>query len=198
MAQQQPSKVSTIASGIVTVLLVLTAAFGLFLVVAACFGVTPGGHEVTLHQSFGVDRLSSIPPDALASDKVDVTLRIRDASRRQALLAMGRDLGPGLLVLAVLWFVRGVLRSVRDGDPFTAANVGRLRGIGFLLVIGVPVVALVSSELAATLSDTSPFHGSSGGLHLTGNGLVAGLGIFLLAEVFARGVGLREDIEGTV
>jgi hypothetical protein len=36
------------------------------------------------------------------------------------------------------------------------------------------------------------------GYHLPGAAILAGLGAFILAEVFAHGLRLREDVEGTV
>ena len=45
-------------------------------------------------------------------------------------------IGPGLLVIAGLWLLRGFLRSVLAGDPFGARNVQRLRSLGLLLAAG--------------------------------------------------------------
>ena len=38
----------------------------------------------------------------------------------------------------------------------------------------------------------------SEGLSIPGNALLAGLGVFILAEVFAYGSRLREDVEATI
>jgi hypothetical protein len=94
------------------------------------------------------------------------------------------------------------MRSVLDGDPFGARNVQRLRGIGFVLVLGAPVVVLVNSALRAALLDEVPPYPSinlgAEGLSIPLGALLAGLGAFILAEVFAYGRRLREDVEATI
>jgi hypothetical protein len=116
-------------------------------------------------------------------------------------LSAGIDLTQAALFIAGLWLLRGIARSVREGDPFNAANVRRLRGIGFLLVLGVPAVELLDYSLRLQLFNSLPpslGNISTAGWSVPGNELLAGLGVFILAEVFAHGVRLREDVEGTV
>ena len=118
------------------------------------------------------------------------------------LLRSALDLGPLLLFLAVLWLVRAFLRSVLDGDPFGARNVLRLRSIGFLLVLGAPLVALVNSALRIALFNAVPPYPSldlgSEGFSIPLGALLGGLGAYILAEVFAYGLRLREDVEATI
>jgi hypothetical protein len=87
---------------------------------------------------------------------------------------------------------------VRDGDPFVAANVRRLRIIGFILAVGVPVIGYVTQLIDGALAAGSTVGELGQSYTLSGNGPLAGLGVFVLAEVFAHGVRLREDVEGTV
>jgi hypothetical protein len=90
------------------------------------------------------------------------------------------------------------------GDPFGAANVRRLRGIGFVLIVGAPVVELINYGLRTALYNDLPATGSPAldigapGFSLPAGALLGGLGAFVLAEVFAYGVRLREDVDGTV
>jgi len=110
--------------------------------------------------------------------------------------------GPFVLLAGALWLLRGLARSVREGDPFGPANVQRLRRLGFLLVVGAPVVELGNWALRLSLANTLPANafGNVGfrGFNFPFALLLAGLGAFILAEVFAYGVRLREDVEGTV
>ena len=89
-----------------------------------------------------------------------------------------------------------------DGDPFGARNVQRLRSLGLLLAAGAPLVALVNSALRNALFDELPPHPSldlgSAGFSIPLGALLAGLGAFILAEVFAYGRRLREDVEATI
>jgi hypothetical protein len=94
------------------------------------------------------------------------------------------------------------MRSVVEGDPFGAPNVQRLRRLGFLLVVGAPAVELLNYSLRLSLFNDLPPHPSTdigvAGFSLPAAALLGGLGAFILAEVFAHGVRLREDVEGTV
>lgn len=104
------------------------------------------------------------------------------------------------LAVAFLWLVRRLLISVREGDPFTAANVRRLRAIGFVLIIGLPLSTYIGEQLEMWLARSSTV-GEIGHFVVTSNiedVPVIGLLVFVLAEVFAHGVRLREDVEGTV
>ncbi|MCA1690981.1 MAG: DUF2975 domain-containing protein [Actinobacteria bacterium] len=131
-------------------------------------------------------------------ETVPVTVRIEDARPNQVFVALGRDLIAVSLVVVMLWLLRLLSRSVRDGDPFTAANVRRLRAIGFLLVVGAPIATLASRACDQWLASTSTVGELGSGFTLPGAGPVAGLGVFVLAEVFAHGARLRADVEGTV
>ena len=88
------------------------------------------------------------------------------------------------------------------GDPFGARNVQRLRNLGLLLAAGTPLVALVDTALRNALFDELPPYPSldlgSAGFSLPLGEVLAGLGAFILAEVFAYGRRLREDVEATI
>jgi hypothetical protein len=131
-----------------------------------------------------------------------VTLEVQDATKKQQVLSAARGVGPALLLFCSLWLLRGLARSVKEGDPFGPPNVRRLRLLGFVLAIGAPLVALVDWALRQALVDTVPA-GLLGGIGVAGYAvpfaaLLAGLGAFVLAEVFAYGVALREDVEATI
>jgi hypothetical protein len=82
------------------------------------------------------------------------------------------------------------------------ANVQRLRAIGFVLVVGAPFVELFTYALRTALFSNVPPYPSlnlgSAGFGVPGNALLGGLGAFILAEVLAYGLRLREDVEATI
>jgi DUF2975 family protein len=198
MTKTKASRSAVFATGVVTFLLVLTCLFGLFLIGQSIYGVASGRMEVPAHQRVAPERLGSLPSDVVQPEDVPVTIRIRDASPLQVTLSTARDLIVVGLGLALLWQMRNLLLSVRRGDPFIAENVRRLRTIGFVLILGFPIATFVTSLLESWLADTSDV-GVSGPLSIDiGPALVAGLGVFVLAEVFAHGARLREDVQGTV
>ena len=200
MSSQGPSRSTVFATNLVTLLLVLTAAFGLYVVTQATIETVRGGGEVATHQMVDLDpgQIDAVPAEVFITQRVPVTLRISDADTEQVLYAMGRDVVPVLLVVSVLWLLRRILVSVREGDPFTAANVRRLRNIGLLLLIGTPIAALTGSAFEQALASSVSAPGSGIEIGVPGGGLIAGLGVFVLAQVFEHGVRLHEDVEGTV
>jgi hypothetical protein len=106
-----------------------------------------------------------------------------------------------LLVLAVVVarLLLGVARSLRSGDPFTAANALRLRVLGVVLVVGGAFVPVLESiAFAAVLDPLLPDGSQSWTLELSFVPVLAGFLVFFLAEVFSRGARLREDVEGLV
>jgi Protein of unknown function (DUF2975) len=129
--------------------------------------------------------------------RIPVTVTIRDARPAPLFLHLAIDLLPLLLILAALWHLWGLLRSARQGDPFTTANVRRLHTFGWLLLLGWPLVAYLTMALKGDLAATVPADVTSGlfapPIPLA---LVFGLAVLVLAEVFAHGLRLREDVEG--
>lgn len=115
----------------------------------------------------------------------------------------GWDLAPSalllLLAVVVARLLLGVVRSLRAGDPFTAANARRLTTLGVLLIVSgtfVPVFQGIAFE--AVLDPLLPDGPRTWTLELQLWPVLAGILIGFLAEVFARGARLREDVEGLV
>jgi hypothetical protein len=143
-----------------------------------------------------------LPPGFDLVEHVPIQLTLRQPTPAQLLLSVAVGLLPLLLVAAVLWLLRGLARSIRHGDPFGAANVRRLRRLGLLFLLGYPVMVTITRLLQDWLVTTLPVL-PMGGIGTTLDviniyALLAGLGMFLLAEVFAHGLRLREDVEGTI
>ena len=115
----------------------------------------------------------------------------------------GWDLVPSvvLLVLAVVVarLLLGVVRSLRLGDPFTAANARRLAMLSVVVIVGgvfLPFVQQVALEgvLDPLLADGP----RTWRLDLALWPALTGVLVGFLAEVFSRGTRLREDVEGLV
>ena len=90
--------------------------------------------------------------------------------------------------------LRGVVASVRDGDPFDHRNARRATTIGWallaiqLLDLGFGAIVWL---IARTGADAATWQPSVGGW-------LSVLVAFGLARVFAAGARLRDDLEGTV
>jgi hypothetical protein len=193
-----PTRSTQFLTRLSTLLLVASIGFGVFLLVGAVAGFGPSGDEVAVHSQVDAERAADLPEGTLSPDDIDVTVRVRDATREQLRWAGARDLAPVAVVVAAIWLLRGLLKSVRDGDPFTGANVRRLRALALVVLIGVPLSAFVGSHFAAELATSAGLDSPGTELTMPGNALLGGLATFVLAEVFAVGVRLRDDLEGTI
>jgi hypothetical protein len=193
---------------LVTGLFVLALAFGVLTVASVGMGLARDGDSLLYGDRFGFpaelspDEVRPLPPGIDLRGWPKITIDVKDPTSKQMLLRSAMDFGPLVLSIAGLWLLRRFLRSVVDGDPFGAPNVQRLRRIGFLLVLGGPFVELLNYSLRQSLFSTLPPYPSTDigvrGFGLPGGALLAGLGVFILAEVFAHGARLREDVEGTI
>lgn len=87
-----------------------------------------------------------------------------------------------------------MVATVRDGDPFTAANAQRLQAIGWAL-LALQLLDLLfgafSWWFAALHVDFATWSPSFGGW-------IATLMLFVLARVFRRGAEMRDDLAMTV
>jgi Protein of unknown function (DUF2975) len=88
-----------------------------------------------------------------------------------------------------------IVHTVREGDPFVAANAYRLRAIAWAL-LALQLLSLVIGAIVRTVS--TPAHPLNIDAGFSINGWLAVLLTFLLARVFAEGALMREDLEGTV
>ena len=96
---------------------------------------------------------------------------------------------------AVLKRLLAIVQTVRDGDPFVAANAARLQVIAWSLLV-VQLLSIVIGTIGKSISTPAhPVHLDAG---FSINGWLAVLMTFLLARVFAEGARMRDDLVGTV
>ena len=95
----------------------------------------------------------------------------------------------------VLKRLLAIVGTVREGDPFVAANASRLQTIAWSL-LALQLFSIVIGAIGKTVSTPAhPLHLDAG---FSINGWLAVLLTFLLARVFAEGTLMREDLKGTV
>jgi hypothetical protein len=95
----------------------------------------------------------------------------------------------------VLKRLLAIVKTVREGDPFVAANASRLQTIAWTL-LALQVFSLVIGTIGKAVSTPAhPLHLNAG---LSTNGWLAVILTFVLARVFAEGALMREDLKGTV
>jgi DUF2975 family protein len=88
-----------------------------------------------------------------------------------------------------------IVETVRDGDPFVATNAQRLRAIAWAL-LALQIFSIVIGAIGKMISTPAHPVKLDAGFSITG--WLAVLLTFLLAQVFAEGTLMRDDLEGTV
>jgi hypothetical protein len=105
----------------------------------------------------------------------------------------------GLVAIPLTHFILkrllAIVHTVRAGDPFVAANANRLRAIGWALLV-LQLLSMVIGAIVRVIS--SPAHPIDIDAGFSINGWLAVLLTFLLAQVFAEGAHMRDDLAGTV
>src|SRR5206468_347447 len=93
----------------------------------------------------------------------------------------------------VLKRLLAIVGTVREGDPFVAANAARLQTIAWSL-LALQLFSIVIGAIGKGVSTPAhPVHLDAG---FSINGWLAVLLTFLLARVFAEGTRMRQDLEG--
>jgi len=105
----------------------------------------------------------------------------------------------GLLAIplndAVLRRLLAIVETVREGDPFVAANTQRLEAIAWVL-LALQVLSVVIGGIGRAISTAAhPVHLDAG---FSTSGWLAVLLTFVLARVFGQAALMREDLAGTI
>lgn len=107
----------------------------------------------------------------------------------------GLGLAVFLLYYLILKKLLAIVKTVRAGNPFDAANAQRLSAIAWALLT-LQILSIVIGTIGNSISTPEHPVNLDAGFSISG-WLVVFL-TFLLARVFAEGTNMREDLEGTV
>jgi hypothetical protein len=164
------------------------------------------GAEIDLPVSFHVDgsalqvRAPSLGIDAQIHDARG-SLKFRPP--RGAFVVPAVLLGVTVMLGIVLWGLgqlQAVLRTLRDGQPFVAANAARIRSIALIVIFG----ELARTALLFAANVYAITHFSASGLRFDAQpdlnifAIIHGLIILVIAEVFRTGTRLDEDQSLTI
>jgi serine phosphatase RsbU (regulator of sigma subunit) len=118
-------------------------------------------------------------------------------TRGAALVGFGAGIIGLGTVLVALNRLRAILRTLRDQNPFVAANAARIRMIGIVLILGQLLSAGSGAWLAARISRGVSVAGVTFRPELALNGWVifGGLILLMVAEVFRLGAEMKGDLE---
>lgn len=132
--------------------------------------------------------------------EADYLLRIPDAGVGQWLLHLLPGLGFTAIVVVGAVLLAPVIGDIGRGDPFRSRNVRRLRVVGMLLLVGWPVMTVLQSVADAAALASLDVEGVPVGITvaLPFGVMIAGMIVGLVAEAFAAGSRLRDDVDGLV
>ncbi|MEU5866307.1 DUF2975 domain-containing protein [Nonomuraea sp. NPDC047529] len=170
-------------------------------VLIAVFG-TANGIGVPLRVAGVTPPVAPVPGVEIVSAAADVTLRPRGPSPAAALLYLLHWAPPTATGLLSLYTVVRALRRARSGDRalFSAVTAGHLRRLGWILIIGSLVSAVLGTAAQAILSGMLLTTGPAFVLRPDAPlaGLVAGLCALGVSEIVRRGVVLLDEVEATI
>ena len=128
------------------------------------------------------------------------TVVLDDPSGGQHVLALLPAVLTVVLLAVGVSLLLGVVRALRQGDPFTPGSARRLSWLAVLLIVGGIGVQLVEDVVRNRLLNDLGTLGEDVGASYTLPlwPLLAGVLVAFVAEVFARGSALRADVEGLV
>jgi hypothetical protein len=201
-----PSRATRIAYLVITVLMGITVLVGAVLVAHRLFGLLQGSSVLTVTTSTPVDDVQ-LPRTFEVAGPLPVNADLVHPSLLQRVIAAVPVFAWWALALAVLWLLRGVARSAKEGDPFRPSNVRRLRWLGLLFLLGFPLAITVAGYFNGLLFDPEVWTGGPlppGGIDtsfpvvVSAPAILAAVSMFALAEVFAYGARLREDVDATI
>jgi hypothetical protein len=154
-----------------------------------------GGDQVTTTATVAREEVVDLPDGVSVASPPRITAEIDDASRTERRLAALRFIPILIVIVALAGLLRGVLGTIRTGDPFVTTNVRRLRALAVVLLFGVPFATVLTSLGDQALARSAGLTGAGLGVSFPIGSLLGGLGTLVLAEVFAAGSRMREDLE---
>jgi hypothetical protein len=202
-----PSRAARAAYVVLTVSFWIAVIVGLLLLSHRLFGLLQDAGTMTIPATFLVEDVP-LPPETFEEHaaSVSVSVDVHDPSMKQRVIAAVPVLVWWTLVAVVLWLLRRVVRTAAKRDPFRRSNVTTLRWLGAIFLLGFPLATFVERSFTEWFFSAGVWTGGPlppGGIAteaplLSGPAILAAVSVFALAEVFAYGARLREDVDATI
>ncbi|MCB1302383.1 MAG: DUF2975 domain-containing protein [Tetrasphaera sp.] len=161
--------------------------------------VTITGAPTMCHSLDGsVDCATGRPPVEVGHPVTATVQFPRPTTTQRWLWVLGLAAGP-VVAAVCLWLILRMLRSARHGDPFTRENLRRMQWLAILVGIDGSLVTWSGAFLDRWLLDTSAAEKIVAmTFDFSFLPAIGGLLIGVLAEVWRRGMAMREDLDGLV
>ena len=209
MTRSSPSSLSNLASSLdvfLVALLALLAVAALFMTIATGYHLSTGkapsvdGYEIRLSTDLPALTLqtSNGEPMEIEIESATAVIPLYQASRSLHIVSI-----LGIFVLfgvvgAGLIQLRRFLRSIRQGQPFIAANAQRLRSLAWLIQVGGAAYGGLYLLIGALVRQEIPEFNFRLPLNVPLIALFFSMVIFIIAEVFRIGVQMQEEQDLTV
>ena len=102
------------------------------------------------------------------------------------------------IFLWIVWHLRKLIQAIKAGNPFSPENPGRIRKIGYAILLWAPVDKLIFFLLFKLFGLHYLFLGSGISTRPFLEMIFFGLVVLVIAEVFQRGVKLQQEQELTI
>ncbi len=191
-------------SWLTTTAAVLGVGLGLLTVVTVVMAVmATRGEPVSFTLATGTvlgtqpEQATLVPGVALSPD-APVPVRLADPTTAQSawgvLLWLPTSVVGGTALTLVLL---AVLRA-RRGDPFSGGVVAIMRTLGLVLLVGGPLVQLLTGVGSYRLADSVLDHGADFAPAFTLDGPLVGVCVLALAAVIRHGERLRQELDAVI
>jgi hypothetical protein len=104
------------------------------------------------------------------------------------------------IFLWIVWHLRKLMQTIKDGKPFLPENPGRIRKIAYAILLWAPIETLFYGVMfrgfAVNVGPMFPTGGMPVRIFL--ELVFFGLAVLVIAEVFERGVNLQQEQDLTV
>ncbi|GAB2765243.1 hypothetical protein GCM10027020_17000 [Nocardioides salsibiostraticola] len=205
-----------IVTALLSLLIAASVGFGIAAVVAAAQGegiafsiatIGDGQTCITIDNQAPTPSVSTIRQRGVDTDKAslrveDLELCLKEPSATQEFLSSLKPVGDLIFAIGGLALVRRAIDISRRNGIFTPASAGRVRTLGwFMLVMTLPWPLVVAAGNGVLISAAIPKRDFVWGLinpDLSIALVVVSLGVISVARVLQRGAALQEDVDATV
>jgi hypothetical protein len=162
--------------------------------------ITLTGQPVSIPVRSGSVLPAGAVPGVVIDGDADLFLRVDHPTTGQLVLATLADLPGYLLVTAMLVLLWRLVGRARRDDPFTDGTARRLTVLGWLLIVGGPVVCTVEFLARFVLSGSVGDGRNAATLDVGAAAawLLVGVGMLAIGQVVRRGQTLRAELDGVV
>jgi hypothetical protein len=172
--------------------------------------VSFGPFLLSLDPSASSSILRNLNAQGVEINNLEGTITIKEPQKAAEVLAsikwplVAGMLCMGVAGLLILELFRRMFRSAERDEVFTTANIRNVRGIGYLLIASGILKLITAAWLMNRMGAYVAQHVAAGGVGPETTttagplGVVTGLMVLALAEVFRQGLSLKEENQFTV